>query len=114
MDFGQFYLKWAKRDQKDQRDQALSHFEQAYMIYENYYEHKQDQENTEVIGDAAMQVANIMEEQNRLNDARHYVEIAYAKYKEVYGPSSDNTIIAQWLMLQIDYSQSKQEDDSVV
>ena len=61
-----------------------------------------------------MQVANIMEEQNRLNDARHYVEIAYAKYKEVYSDSSDNTIIAQWLMLQIDYSQSKQEDDSVV
>ena len=64
-------------------------------------------DNTEVIGDAAMQVENIMEEQNRLNDAKAYVEIAYKKYREVYGDSSDNTIIAQWLKLQIAYSQSK-------
>jgi len=33
------------------------------MIYDNYFDHKQmTQTNTEVIGDAAMQVANIMEE----------------------------------------------------
>lgn len=57
-----------------------------------------------MIGDVAMQVANIMEEQNRLNDAKYYVEIAYNKYKQVYKESSDNTIIAQWLMLQIVYS----------
>ena len=35
MDFGQFYLKW------DKRDQALQHFEQAYMVYDNYFTNKQ-------------------------------------------------------------------------
>ena len=34
MDFGQFYLKW------DKRDQALQHFESAYMVYDNYFKKK--------------------------------------------------------------------------
>lgn len=62
-------------------------------------------DNTAVMGDAAMQVANIMEEQNRMNDAKTYAQIAYKKYVEVYSDSGDNTIFALWLMLQIAYSQ---------
>jgi len=46
-----------------------------------------------------MQVANIMEEQNRLNDAKKYIEIACKTYLEVYGNGCDNTIIASWLNL---------------
>lgn len=53
-----------------------------------------------------MQVANIMEEQNRLNEAYGYIQIACQTYSEVYGDSCDNTIIAQWLKLQIAYTQS--------
>ena len=49
--------------------------------------------------DAAMQIVNIMEEQNRLNEAYNYVCIASETYSQVYGDSSDNTIIAQWLKL---------------
>jgi len=56
MDFGQFYLKW------DKRDQALQHFEQAYTVYENFFVKKRQQKNSVLTADAAMQVANIMEE----------------------------------------------------
>ena len=58
-----------------------------------------------------MQVANILEEQNRLVEAYDYVQIAYEKYEKVYGDSSDNTIIALWLKLQIAYNLSKQKDN---
>lgn len=34
MDFAQFYLKWEKPDL------ALSHFEQAFVIYKTYFTHK--------------------------------------------------------------------------
>jgi|TARA_B110000285_G_scaffold201057_1_gene235393 hypothetical protein len=46
-----------------------------------------------------MQIANILEEQNRLNEAYKYVEISSETYHEVYGAASDNTIIAQWIKL---------------
>lgn len=61
-----------------------------------------------------MQVANIMEEQNRLNDAYMYVQVANDTYREVYGAQSDNTIIALWLKLQIAYTQSTQKNNTVV
>ena len=50
------------------------------MIYDHYFDHKQQIHNIEVIADAAMQVANILEEQNRLVEAFEYVQIAYEKY----------------------------------
>ena len=67
MDFGQFYLKWEKRDL------ALQHFEQAYIVYDIYFRRKNQMKNSVHTADAAMQVANIMEEQNRLNEAEKYV-----------------------------------------
>ena len=60
-----------------------------------------------VIAASAIQVAAIMEEQNRLAEAQYYVAIAMDKYKQVHGEESELTIGAQWLMLQITYSQSK-------
>ena len=107
MDFAQFYLKW------DKKDQALSHFEQAYIIYDTYFHQKLQQKNSVLTADAAMQVVNIMEEQNRLNEAYKYVSIASETYSVVYGNSSDNTIIALWLKLQIAYSQSKPKSQVV-
>lgn len=53
----------------------------------------------EILGDAAIQIANILEEQNRLKEAFFYSKVAYEKYKYVYGENSENTIIALWLML---------------
>lgn len=108
MDSGQFYLKW------DKRDQALYHFEQAYMVYEIYFKKKGSQKNSVLKADAAMQVANILEEQNRLLDAYQYVSYAVDAYTQQYGESSDNTVIASWLKLQISYTQSNQMDDFVI
>lgn len=62
-----------------------------------------------------MQIANIMEEQNRLNEAFHYVQVASETYTQIYGISSENTIIANWLKLQIMYAQNnKNSGESVV
>lgn len=69
------------------------------MIYENHLKKRQHTKNSVLAADAAMQVANIMEEQNRLNDAFHYVNVAVDTYREVYSESSDNTILATWLKL---------------
>jgi hypothetical protein len=74
MDFGQFFLKW------DKRDQALQHFQQAYLIYGVYFKRKHNNENSVQAADSAMQVANIMEEQNCLNDAKKYVDVACSTY----------------------------------
>jgi hypothetical protein len=100
MNFGQFYLRW------DKRDNALQQFEQAHLIYDNYFTNKQRETKSVLVADAAMQVANIMEEQNRMQEAYDFVSIARDKYKDIYGDASDNTIIAQWLKLQIAYTNS--------
>lgn len=86
-------MKWEKRDQ------ALQHFQQAYLIYDVYFRRKHNSSSSVQAADAAMQVANIMEEQNRLNDAKKYVDVAVETYSNVYGINSDNTIIATWLKL---------------
>ena len=56
-----------------------------------------------MIADAALNIAEIMEEQGRMKEAFHYVTIAYDKYRKIYGSSSDSTILAHWLLLQLDY-----------
>ena len=81
------------------------------MVYDNFFNNKQQFKSIQT-ADAAMQVANIMEEQNRLNDAKHYVQIACETYKEQYGAGSDISIIASWLNLQIHYTQSDFKPDS--
>jgi len=84
------------------------------MVYDNYFAKKNQQKNSVLTADAAMQVANIMEEQNRLNEAYTYIQVACDTYRDVYGDSSDNTIIASWIKLQIAYTQSTQKNSSVV
>lgn len=39
-----------------------------------------------------------------MNEAYKYVKIASETYNREYGQASDNTIIADWLMLQIAYT----------
>jgi len=40
-----------------------------------------------------------------------YVQIAYDKYRDSYGETSDNAILALWLQVQIAYNQSKHESE---
>ena len=46
------------------------------MVYDNYFTNKQLQKNSVLSADAAMQVANILESQNRLKEAYEYIQIA--------------------------------------
>ena len=55
------------------QNKALDHFEQAFIVYENFNTYRQNHESSILLADAAMQVANIMEAQNRLNDSLKYV-----------------------------------------
>ena len=47
-----------------------------------------------------------------MQEAYDFVSIARDKYKDIYGDASDNTIIAQWLKLQIAYTNSNGMVDS--
>jgi hypothetical protein len=61
-----------------------------------------------------MQVANLLEDENRLNEAYKYVKITSETYNREYGQSSDNTILADWLMLQISYSLNNHSGNQVI
>ena len=105
MDFARFYLRWEKQAE------ALKKFEQAYLIYNNYFSNKYQMKNSLKTADAAMQIATIMEEQHQLDYAFRYVKIASETYNEQYGASADITIISTYLKLQIAYTQN---DNSVL
>ena len=89
MNFGHMFIKW------DKQESALKEFECAYQEYEKYYSSKTKKEKNMVpIADAAMQIANIMEENGHLREAYKYVKIACKTYMTIYGDQRDNTIIA--------------------
>lgn len=56
MDFAQLYLK------KSQRELCLQHLEEAYNVYENYFDHRPGATGTELMADIAMQRACFYEE----------------------------------------------------
>lgn len=49
-----------------------------------------------------------------MKEAQNYVKIAFGKYRQIYGFCADSTILSHWLLLQQDYGESRQEDDSVI
>mmetsp|Transcript_39107 Transcript_39107/g.37437 ORF Transcript_39107/g.37437 Transcript_39107/m.37437 type:complete len:168 (-) Transcript_39107:694-1197(-) len=93
MDFGRLYLKMKNKDE------SLQHFEQAFLIYDSYFGF-----NSLSTSNAAMQIATIMEEQGRLNDALKYVQIAAEAYEQFYGEEAEITIISLWLEISVAYA----------
>jgi tetratricopeptide (TPR) repeat protein len=84
IDFGRLYLRMKKKDE------ALQHFEEAYLIYESYFGL-----TALPTANAAMQIATILEEQQgKLNDAYRYVQTATLAFREIYGDESEHTIFA--------------------
>lgn len=69
------------------------HFEQGYVIYDNYFAKLGTMKSVET-AQVGLQIANILEEQNRINEASSYVQEALEIYRAVYGEASDNAIIA--------------------
>ena len=57
-----------------------------------------------------LQIANILEEQNRLNEAQSYVQEALEIYRAVFGEASDNAIITHWFLLQLAYTQNRNNE----
>ena len=51
-----------------------------------------------------MQIATILEEQGKLNDALGYAHTASETYRQIHGDESEQTIFAQFLQLSISYS----------
>ena len=83
MDFGRLYLRMKNKDE------SLQHFEEAFLIYESYFS-----QNALPTANAAMQIATILEEQGKLNDAYKYVQIASETYRQIHGDESEHTIFA--------------------
>ena len=94
-DYGRLHLRM-----RHNRDEALQHFEEAFLIYESYYG-----ERALPTARAAIQIAQILEEQKgKLNDALKYATIATEAFRDIYGDESEHTINAQFLALSISYS----------
>lgn len=56
-----------------------------------------------------MQIATILEEQGKLNDAYQYAKISSDTYRFLHGEESEHTIFAKFLLLSISYSLKKNE-----
>ena len=80
------------------KEEALQHFEEAYLIYETQFG------GTALkTGNAAMQIATILEEQQgKLKDAYEYVQIATLAFQANF--EMEPTIFAQFLAVSISYS----------
>lgn len=85
MDFGKLYLK------KEEKRESLQHFTEAYLIYESYFGKTALQ-----TAEAAINIANLLEEQKRLPEAFKYAEAAAKTYQNVYTPENPNTIKVLW------------------
>lgn len=77
MDFGKLYLK------KEEKRESLQHFTEAYLIYESYFGKTALQ-----TAEAAINIANLLEEQKRLPEAFKYAEAAAKTYQNVYTPEN--------------------------
>ena len=93
MDFGKLYLH------KKEKQESLQHFVEAYLIYKSYF-------GTTALqtAEAALNIANIMEEQKRLKDALEYAKTAAQTYQNVYNKDNANTIKVLWQKLTIMYA----------
>ena len=69
MDFGKLYLK------KDDKSESLQHFIEAILIYESYFKGHSLQQ-----AEAALNIANLLEEAKRTQEAFKYAETAARSY----------------------------------
>ena len=68
MDIGHFYLNY------NCKNDALVHFEKAFLIYNRNFTDRLDQKNILKSADAALQIACILKEQKKqLNEAKKYI-----------------------------------------
>lgn len=85
MDFGKLYLK------NEEKTESLQHFTEAYLIYESYFGDQALQ-----TAEAAVNIANLLEEQKRIVEAYTYAGNASRAYQNVYDATNPNTIKVLW------------------
>ncbi len=92
MDIGRLYLRM------NNKEQALSNIEKAYLIYESAMERC-----TIPLAEAAFQLATIMEDQRRFKDALPYARKASELYVMKKGTASEMCIFSLWMVVCIAY-----------
>jgi len=92
MDFARLYLKM------NNKEQALSNIEKAYLIYESSMER-----NISQLASAAFQLATIMEEQRRYKDALPYARKAAELYGLNKGQDNEMCITSSWIVVCISF-----------
>lgn len=97
MDFGRLYLKM------NNKEQALANIEKAYSIYDACSEGTSEKYYVP-LANAALQLANIMEEQHRFKQAFPHARRAADLYLSLYGIANEVYISSLWLVVCIGYS----------
>jgi hypothetical protein len=93
MDFGRLYLKMHSKPE------ALINFQAAFLIYQSYFG-----KQSIPCANASFQIASIMEEHRRLEEALDYAIIAYEANSKLNMTISDVSITSLWLVISISYS----------
>jgi tetratricopeptide (TPR) repeat protein len=99
MDFGKLYLLKSKKE-------SLVHFIEAYLIFESYFGQYALQ-----TAEAAINVAEVLEEEGKLREAYAYAKVAASTFSNVYSVENPTTIKALWQQLSISYA--LEEPDTV-
>ena len=93
MDYGHLFKK------SGQTSEAIQHFEEAYSIYKIYFGEKALQ-----TAQAAAELANLMEDDRRLDEAREYADIASEVFVAAYSVVHFKSICAIWQQVTIMYA----------
>ena len=101
MDFGKLFLL------KEEKQESLQHFIEAFLIYRTTFD-----EDTLQTGEAALYIANLLEEQKRFEEAFKYVEIAARNYEYAYETGNPKTIKVLWQKISISYALEKPETEA--
>ena len=99
MEYARLQLLKAKKDEHtskalQQKNDSLQHFIEAFNIFKNYFEsEKLDALQT---AEAAIQIAELLEEDNRMEEAFEYAQVASQTYQHVYAQDNPLIIKAMW------------------
>ena len=107
MDYARLQLLKAHRDEHSskalqQKNDSLQHFMEAYNIFKNYFDSsRMDSLQT---AEAAIQIAELLEEDNRLEEALAKATVASQTFQNVYAEDNPLVIKAMWQELSIAYA----------
>ena len=96
MNYGELFKK------KRKASEAIEHFTEAFLIYQNYFG-----TNSLQAAEAATQLASLMQDECRFDEAFEYAEIASNTFRNVYSSVHYKSIQSLWSLLSISYALHK-------